>query len=135
MALADLNGDTVLDMAVAAVDSSSVSVALGDGWGGFGAKSDFEIGGPPLSVTVADVNGDTVPDLVTANIEPQSVSVLLGDGTGGFEPKRDVATGADGVAPPLRHGRRPERRWLPRPGSTRTLRRGGLSGKRVGAVR
>ena len=134
VAVADLNGDGVADMVVAAVDTDYVSVALGDGWGGFGPTSDFDTDGSPLSVTVADLNRDNVPDLVTANIEPDSVSVLLGDGHGGFEPKRDIATGAEGVAPRSVRGRGPERRWALGPGS-RQHGRGRPSGQRVGAVR
>ena len=45
----DFNGDGNPDLAVANVDSDNVSVLLGDGSGGFGAKTDFATGyEPPL---------------------------------------------------------------------------------------
>jgi hypothetical protein len=55
-----------------------VSVLLGSGAGGFGAKTDFATGTEPFSVAIGDVSGDGRPDLVTANYGANSVSVLLG---------------------------------------------------------
>ena len=51
---------------------------LGNGAGGFGAKTDFATGTEPFSVAIGDVNGDGAPDLVTANSSANTVSVLLG---------------------------------------------------------
>src|SRR5688500_9660393 len=51
---ADFNGGG-LDLAVANYDSSTVSVLLGDGSGGFGAKADFATGANPRSLAVGDV--------------------------------------------------------------------------------
>ena len=70
-----------------------MSVLLGNGAGGFGAKTDFATGSGPYSVAIGDLNADGKPDLATANYGADSVSVLLGNGTGGFGANTDFATG------------------------------------------
>ena len=72
---------------------NTVSVLLGNGSGGFGAKTDFATGPHPYSVAVGDFNGDGEDDLAVANATPCTVSVLLGNGSGGFGAKTDFATG------------------------------------------
>jgi hypothetical protein len=78
---ADFNGGGA-DLAVANYSSNNVSVLLGDGVGGFGAKTDFATGSGPLSLAVGDLDGDGNLDIATANAN--DVSVLLGDGLGSF---------------------------------------------------
>ena len=78
---ADFNGGGP-DIAVANYSSNTVSVLLGDGLGGFGAKSDFATGANPRSLAVGDVSGDGKLDLITANA--QHVGILRGDGAGNF---------------------------------------------------
>jgi ankyrin repeat protein len=94
VAVGDLDGDAVSDLAIAHRDSASVSVLLGDGTGGFAPKSDFSTGGWSYSVAVGDLNGDAVSDLAVANYDSDTVSVLLADGTGGFAPRTDFVTGS-----------------------------------------
>ncbi len=79
--------------------SNTVSVLLGTGAGGFGAKTDFATGAVPASVAIGDLNGDGKPDLAVANFNSNTVSVLLGNGTGGFGAKTDFA---DRDEPPTR---------------------------------
>lgn len=93
VAIADLNGDGRPDVVTANVvgdplsPSSTVSVLLGDGTGGLGAKTDFPTGLGSLlaaigssnvvdadgrleawtSIATSDVNGDGQADVVTAN--------------------------------------------------------------------
>ena len=99
VAVGDLNGDGFLDLAVASYGSpglgqpGSVSVLLGDGAGGFGAKTDFAMSSGPRSVAIADLNGDGFLDLVVANSNSHTVSVRLGDGAGGFGARNDFGTG------------------------------------------
>src|SRR6266705_3213473 len=69
------------------------SVLLGNGAGGFGAKTDFATGTNPYSLAIGDLNGDAKPDLAVANLNSNTVSVLLGNGAGGFGAKTDFATG------------------------------------------
>ncbi|HEX3472105.1 MAG TPA: FG-GAP-like repeat-containing protein [Silvibacterium sp.] len=80
----DLNGDGILDLAVANAFGNSVSVLLGNGDGTFTTKSTPATGNHPDSVVVADFNSDGIPDLATANFDDNTVSVLLGNGNGTF---------------------------------------------------
>src|SRR3954452_505993 len=93
IAVADLNGDRKLDLAVANLFSRDVSVMLGDGSGSFGAASNLAVGVEPTSVGVGDFDRDGKPDLVVANAVTDDVSVLLGDGTGGFGAATSFAAG------------------------------------------
>ena len=94
----DFDGDSHLDLVAANASSGTVSVLLGDGTGGFGAATDFDVGPPfPFSVAVGDFNGDTHPDLAVASFNFSfpfgGVWVLLGDGNGGFGAASNVAPG------------------------------------------
>jgi len=84
VAVGDLNGDGVQDLAVANFGvcedwcfSSSVSVLLGNGDGSFQAARTFGAGLGPWSVAVGDFNGDGTPDLAVANWNSNNVSVLI----------------------------------------------------------
>ena len=62
IAVADFDGDTKLDLAVANADS--VSVLLGNGDGTFQTAVNYDAGSYPSSVVTGDLNGDKQPDLV-----------------------------------------------------------------------
>jgi hypothetical protein len=98
VAVADVNGDGRLDLAVAnysyGASAGSVSVLLGNGNGTFQGAVNFAVGSIPVSVAVADVNGDGRPDLVTANQSGNSVSVLLGNGNGTFQSAVNFGVGS-----------------------------------------
>lgn len=96
IAVADFNGDNNTDLAVGyqnANDTGGASVLLGDGLGGFGAKTQYQTGFNTPSVAADDFNGDGITDLAVANhgtcAGDGNVSVLLGNGAGGFGPKTD----------------------------------------------
>jgi hypothetical protein len=94
VAVGDFNGDSILDLAVANTTSSSVTVLLGNGVGGFfqAAGSPFAIGG---SVAAGDFDGNGTLDLAVASPSGNAVNVLLGDGFGLFvpDPASPYATG------------------------------------------
>ena len=86
VAVADLNGDGRLDVAVANAGSSNVTILLRNDSGGFSAtaQSPLSVGANPEFVAVADMNGDGTPDLNVANGSANNVTILLGNGSGGF---------------------------------------------------
>jgi hypothetical protein len=93
VAIGYLNKDGKLDLAVANSGSSSVTVLLGNGFGGFvpAAGSPFAVGPGsfliPRSVAIRDLNDDGNRDLAVAVYGANNVSVLRGDGSGGFVPE------------------------------------------------
>jgi hypothetical protein len=95
-ALADVNGDGKVDVAVAGWHSNSVKVFLGNGNGTLRQPSDFTTGyvdvyGPD-SVAAGDFNADGKLDLATTSYDG-FVSMLLGNGDGTFQAGRAFAVG------------------------------------------
>jgi len=84
----DFNGDGILDLAVANKFSSSISILIGQGTGGFGDGTfapavSYPTGGYPFQLVAGDFNGDGALDLATAINDTGGVSVLLGHVAGG----------------------------------------------------
>ncbi len=94
IAVGDFNGDLDPDLAVANINSDTVSVLLGDGGGSFSGPTDFTVGNHPSSVAVGDFNGDLDPDLAVTNSSSGTVSVLLGDAGGSFGAATDFTVGS-----------------------------------------
>lgn len=87
LAVGDLNGDGIADLAVANVKDNTVSVLLGNGSGAFtqAANSPIKVvGSSPSSVAIADFNRDGNSDLAVAIVGPNDVTVFLGNGDGTF---------------------------------------------------
>ena len=97
LALADMNHDNKLDLVTVNNSDNDVSIALGDGRGGFtnAPGSPFAVGPSPYPGAVGDVNGDGQLDIVaTATATGPSraqqlplsraLTLLLSDGRGGF---------------------------------------------------
>jgi hypothetical protein len=86
VAVADLNGNGPLDLAIADYSATEVTVLTGNGSGEFlpGPGSPYLVGNDPKSVAVGDFNGDGLPDLAIANFEDGTVTVLLNAKTGIF---------------------------------------------------
>ncbi|OGW26158.1 MAG: hypothetical protein A2X59_06305 [Nitrospirae bacterium GWC2_42_7] len=83
----DFNNDGNKDLLVANLDSSNVSILIGDGLGGFAEYAPAVPGDPkspiaiakraePASIATADFDGDGKDDLVVANYGLNSVSLL-----------------------------------------------------------
>ena len=99
IAVGDFNGDGKPDLAVANVNSDTVSVLLGNGDGTFQAAQTFAVGDGPTSVAVADFNGDGIQDLATGNWFSGDVSVLLGIGNRTFEQPASLPSGVSVISP------------------------------------
>ena len=93
--LADLNGDGILDLVVAAPEypwgsfDDMVLVMLGHGSGGIGdgtflPPTGYHVGLRPQSVAVGDFDGDGSLDLAVPNMHDDNVSFLHGHGDGSF---------------------------------------------------
>lgn len=85
LAVGDLNGDTLPDLAVVSHDASSVSVFLSNAQGGLEevAGSPFYLGHPPTAAAIGDLGGDTIPDVVVV-CDDGHLARLTGDGAGGL---------------------------------------------------
>jgi hypothetical protein len=110
VAVADLDGDDVPDLATANRDSNNASVLLGNGNGTFQAATFYKTGLAPVSIAIDTLFGeieiqnetpppqryffpDVFPDLVVANRDSNNVSVLLGNGDGSFNAAYHYPTG------------------------------------------
>lgn len=77
LALADLDGDQDLDLAVANEDSDQLLVLHNQGDGRFELAVTLRTGDRPEAVLTGDLNGDSIPDLVTTNQGANDISVFL----------------------------------------------------------
>lgn len=84
VALADLDGDSILDAAVANYNSDTLSILLGSGDGTFLLATNIVVGDAPAEVAAGLLNDDGFMDLVTVNLNSDNATVLFGDGTGEF---------------------------------------------------
>ncbi len=87
VAMADVNGDGKLDIAVANYGASSASIFLGNGDGTMQAQVPYTTNNLPQAVRFGDINGDGVLDLVVSDGVSPDLSVLLGNGDGTFQPQ------------------------------------------------
>jgi hypothetical protein len=99
---ADLDGDGVLDLAVANYSSHTVSVLPGNGDGSFCAKMDWATLSHPRAIVAADLDGDGRADLATAHhLSGNNIAVLLNTsqapGSFAFGPRGDYAAGASSL--------------------------------------
>ncbi|RAJ90019.1 putative secreted protein (Por secretion system target) [Larkinella arboricola] len=95
IAVADFNGDSLLDLAVTHGGNFSdpyyVGVLLGKGQGEFGPITSFEVGASPQQVAVGDLDGDHRSDLVVANNESNTLSLLYNCPTSSLPSVVDVS--------------------------------------------
>ena len=93
VALADFNGDGILDFVTANFGGDSFSVSLGTGNGEYGAATTTALSDGPRFVAVGLFNADTIPDLAIAVYNNDELAIFLGDGDGTFTQAADVPVG------------------------------------------
>src|SRR5437879_12483302 len=81
--LHDLNGDGLLDLAVANVGNNRVTILLGNGRGQFIQHDVYLAVKSPIALACADFNKDGRPDLAVA-LSNDKLMILLGGGHGSF---------------------------------------------------
>lgn len=97
-AVADLNGDDVLDVVTTQggpTDGAASLLGLGDGY--FSAPVHFTPGPHPKGVALGDLNGDLLIDAVFATRYAGTVCVQLGLGTGAFAPAVEYPVAPTGL--------------------------------------
>ncbi len=91
VALADVNGDSNLDVLATLVDDHALAVLLGDGSGGFTpavAQPYFAHRHPYMQLNPTDINSDGHIDVVLTDVRGNGLTVLFGSGTGMFASSR-----------------------------------------------
>jgi uncharacterized repeat protein (TIGR01451 family) len=92
----DLNGDGVLDLVIASINTFDAIMMFGNASGEFSAPVSIDSGipfGTPNAVEIRDFNRDEKLDLALLNTNSQNLSILLGNGEGGFTPSATLSTG------------------------------------------
>jgi hypothetical protein len=85
IAFGDLNGDGAQDIVVTN-GNNTISVGLGNGAGGFGARTDFATDPSPTSPVIGDFNRDNRLDVAVVCQASNDVCLYYGDGAGGLVP-------------------------------------------------
>ena len=107
VAIADFDGDKILDIAALNITGDSVQIFKGNGDGTFTESASYPTSGtdasglnngPFIQMVTHDFNHDGHPDLAIANFDSQNISVLLNDGSGGFHPASIFALPGNGQA-------------------------------------
>jgi 6-phosphogluconolactonase (cycloisomerase 2 family) len=102
VAIGDLDGDGKADLAVANLNSNTVSVFRNTSSSGtisYATKVDFATGTTPIAVAIGDLDGDGKADLAVANRSSNTVSVFRNTSSSGsitsssFAAKVDFTTG------------------------------------------
>ncbi len=93
VALADVNGDGILDLITAHDAISQVRVRLGNGDGTFQDAAIYGVGGQAYGLAVSDINQDGSLDILVSLRFEDRLAVLLGDGNGNFTLSDPIVTG------------------------------------------
>ncbi len=93
IALADVTGDSTLDLVALDPFNSEIEIFRGEGDGTFSSGGTYSSGGNSNALTVSDVNGDGLEDILISNGGTNSARIFLGSGGGQFSLSDDISTG------------------------------------------
>lgn len=111
LAIDRLDGDDVVDLAIANNGSGDLSVLRGLGDGSFESNGAYIVGSNPFSVLAADLDGDGRKEVVIANSGSDDVTILLNAGGGVFGATSSLPSGESPeslVAPDLNNDGHPD---------------------------
>lgn len=77
LALGDINGDHLQDIAIANGSTHNVTILLGNTRGTFQTGATIEVGREPYRLAVGDLNGDGKADIVTANNADNNITIAI----------------------------------------------------------
>lgn len=98
IAVGDLDGDDVPDVAIPDSQTPAVTVLRGLGDGTLAAYAKWPTFTEPQDVVIADLTGDGLADLATADYTSGGVTLLRGLGSGAFAPRELLAAGSGLIA-------------------------------------
>lgn len=84
IAVADMDGDTILDIVTVSAGSQVISVRHGTGGGAFAAATQYAVGSGPSAVGIIDIDKDGRKDLAILNAGEATVGILMNNSLGGF---------------------------------------------------
>ncbi len=89
VAIADIDGDTAMDMAVGESENNTVSVLLGNGDGSFQSPISIDLNDnpsySPTYIDLYDLNNDGNPDLIMRSALNNKIWTMLGNSDGTFQ--------------------------------------------------
>lgn len=91
VAVADFDGDGLLDVAVA---GEPLAILRGNGDGTLRLAGTYATQYNPWSITVADFNQDGRPDIAVGHNTPDTIGIYLNQGGGAFSPEVALSTGS-----------------------------------------
>ncbi|MCA9504263.1 MAG: VCBS repeat-containing protein [Myxococcales bacterium] len=95
IAVADVDGDSDLDVLSASVNDDEVAWYANDGTGAFGPQQVIStLADGPVSVFAADLDGDGDADALSASINDNEIAWYANDGSGSFAAQQIISTAA-----------------------------------------
>jgi hypothetical protein len=97
-AVADLNGDGILDIVSLDTQNNAIRVLMGGARGTFQNPVSYATGNGPSGLVVKDLQGTFAQSIAVANYNDGTVSVYLNNGNGTFQNRVDYPVGRGPVA-------------------------------------